>query len=304
MARKFSKTFWCFSAVSLCLMVGFALWGVQAAAQGSHAAHGDKSGSIVAKKKEVKFEVISIRPVKPGWSPYDGAPAPLSNANPTPDGFLSTLTVWQMLMIAYAPDDQSWGNIPVVNSPSWAGDWYVINARVSDADVEAWRNQSGHHELLRSAMRDLLKERCKLVVHQQPTELPDYKLVIRKKGLKMKAAVPGSAPPKGYTLPSGAVRFATGPRERPTWHYYGATIGDLVEFLSPSGTGSPRPPVHEETGLTERYDFTVQMVENPSRDRAESIYNFPVAPLGLELKPGKYRGFKLVIDHLEKPSPN
>ncbi len=304
MVHKLSKTSCHFCLVSLFLVTGFALWGIQAAAQGSNVAHGGKSSSEGAKKKEVKFEVISIRPAKPGWSPYDGGSAPVGNTNPTPTGFVSTLTIWQMLMIAYAPDDQSWGSIPIVNWPAWPADWYVVNARISEADVEAWRNQSGHHDLLHSAMRNLLKDRCKLVVHMQPTELPDYKLVIRKKGLKMKTAVPGSAHPKGFTLPSGAVRFADGPRERPTWHYYGATIGDLVEFLSPAGTGSPVPPVHDETGLTGRYDFAIQMIDDPSRDPAESIYNFPVTPLGLELKPGKYPGFKMVIDHIEKPSAN
>jgi len=175
MAGKLSKTFLGFPLASLCLMTGFALPGVPAAAQGSNPAYG-KTGSA-AGKKEVKFEVISIRPAKPGWSPYDGSSAPVGNRNPTPDGFGSTLTVSQMLMIAYAPDDRSWGTIPVItntpdavswgssstsiiSAPKWFGDWYVIQARVSDADREAWRNQSGNHELLRSAMRDLLKEKA------------------------------------------------------------------------------------------------------------------------------------------------
>ncbi len=197
------------------------------------------------------------------------------------------------------------GPFPLVNWPPWPAEWYVINARVSDADAGDWRNQSGRHELLRSAIRDLLKERCKLVVHIELTELPDYKLLVQKKGLKIKATVPGSVPPKGAsTLPTGAARIGDGPRDRPTWHYYGATISDLVQFLSPAGTGSPRPPVHDETGLTGRYDFAITMVPDPSRDPRDSIYNFPVTPLGLELKPGKYPGFKLVIDHIEKPSAN
>lgn len=285
-------------------MVGSGFWGAQASAQQSAAVHGNSSGNAASKTKDVKFEVISIRPVKPGWTPYDGASAPVLNLNPDPTGFRSTLVVWQMLMIAYAPDDQSWGSIPVVNWPKWPADWYVINAHVPEADVAAWRNQSAHHELLRFAMQDLLRQRCKLTLHMEPAELPDYKLVIRKKGLKMKPTTPGSTPPKGFTLPSGAVRFAEGPRDRPTWHYYGATIGDLVEFLSPSGTGSSRPPIHDETGLTGRYDFTIQMADEPSRDPIDSIYNFPVTPLGLELRTGKYHGHKLVIDHIERPSAN
>jgi uncharacterized protein (TIGR03435 family) len=76
-------------------------------------------------------------------------------------------------------------------------------------------------------MRDLLKERCKLVAHEEPAEFSDYKLVIGTNGLKMKATAPGSTPPKGaYALPTGGFRLPTGPREKTTWHYYGATIGN------------------------------------------------------------------------------
>jgi uncharacterized protein (TIGR03435 family) len=284
-------------------MAGTSLLSASAAAQGSNTAQAHKTGSDSGAKKEVKFEVISIRALQPGSSQYGSHYDP----NPTPTGFLSTLTVWQMLMIAYAPDDQSWANIPIVNTPKWfqEADFYVINARVSDADQDAWRKQSNRHELLRSAMQDLLRERCKLVLHELPTEIRDYKLVIGRNGLKMKATVPGSTPPaEGHLLPTGGVRFATGPRDRPTWHYYGATMGELVNFLSPPGTGSPAPPIHDATGLTGRYDFTLQMIDEPSRDRYEEVFNFPVVPLGLELKPGKFSGIKLVIDHMEKPTPN
>jgi uncharacterized protein (TIGR03435 family) len=317
MVHRFSKTFRRYSVAFLCLMVGLTVLGVQARAQGSNGAHGSKLGSESAKKKDVKFEVISIRPVVPGSAVGAGY-----TPNPTPDGFVSSLTVWQMLMIAYAPNDQSWGSIPIIShtpdavswggnsatksAPKWLGDWYVINARVSDADRDAWRDQSSQHDLLRAAMRDLLKERCHLVVHEQPTDLPDYNLVIGKKGLKgLKATVPGSTPPKdAYRLPTGGFRFATGDRSRPTWHYYGATIGELIDFLRPPGNGSPAPPVRDQTGLTGRYDFAITMIDEPSRDPVEEIYNFPLGPLGLALKPGKYHAFSLIIEHMDKPSPN
>jgi hypothetical protein len=46
------------------------------------------------------------------------------------------------------------------------------------------------------------------------------------------------------------------------------------------------------------------MAETPSNDHADQTGNWPVASLGLELKPGKFPGSKLVIDHIEKPSAN
>lgn len=173
--RMFSDRFRGFS-LSLCLMIGSAVLSAPAAAQGDRApAH---KASSVTGKKEIKFEVISIRSAKPEFSPYDGGATHLGDTNPTPDGFISTLTAWQMLIIAYAPDDGSEPTVPMINAPKWLSnsppDWYVINARVSDADRDAWRNQSKRHELLHSAMRDLLKERCKLVAQEQPAEFPDY----------------------------------------------------------------------------------------------------------------------------------
>lgn len=300
---QFSKKFRLFPVAYLCLMLGSALWNSQAAAQGSSQAHGSKSVGDDARNEEMKFEVISIRPVKPGWSPYEGGVAQLSNTIPTPTGFVSALTVWQMLMIAYAPSDLAWDGVPMINPPNWLHDpdWYVINARVSEADISAWRNQSAHHELLRTAMQDLLKKRCKLVAHKQPAELPDYKLVIGKKGLKMKATAPGAPLPKGIPLATGGVRSGHRLGDRSIWDYYGANIGELVAFL---GNASPTRPIHDGTGLTGRYDFVMQQIDDPARDPEMQVYNWPVAPLGLELKPGSYHAFKLVIDHMEKPTPN
>lgn len=260
----------------------------------------------ISSKKEIHFEIISIHPVKPGWTPYDQASLPVSNTAPSPNGFGSTLTVWQMLMIAYAQNDQSWPSVQIVNAPAWLSDhnptWYAINARVAEADVKQWRNQSSHHELLRVAMQDLLQKRCKLTLHKIPSSVPDYKLLVRKSGLKMQTATPGAAlPKKTLALPSGGARFADGPRDKPTWHYYNATIDDLIEFLNAC---TQQRPIHDETGLKGRYNFAIKMVEHSSHDHDEQLFNWPIDALGLVLKPGKSPGFKLGIDHLERPSSN
>ena len=106
---------------------------------------------------------------------------------------------------------------------------------------------------------------------------------------------------KGAPLTTGGVRVSEVIGNRTTWHYYGATLGELIDFL---GKCSPSRPIHDATGLAGHYDFTLQMIENPSRDRSEEVYNWPVTPLGLELKPSKCPGSKLIIDHMEKPTSN
>ncbi len=54
-------------------------------------------------QREVKFEILSFRPIKPG--------AGLSfNDHPMPDGYRATLSIWQAIMLAYTSDDSAtWG---------------------------------------------------------------------------------------------------------------------------------------------------------------------------------------------------
>jgi len=259
-----------------------ALWSAAAVAQ-----NGD------AWKKGVRFEVFSIRP---------SAPGPWLNYGLTPDGFVMRLSLFEAIEYAYFPGDPgTWGvrGNMIQNLPDWASgtNMYDINARVAEEDVAAWRDQGEEHELLHSALRAALKERCKMVIHEQPTEVPDYQLVIAKKGLRLKASVPGAELPKGSHLPSGGVRV--GERGPARWHYYGATIVDLVDFLSFLSDGRA---IHDMTGLTGHYDFTLQLIDEPSPN--EMVFNWPVDQLGLELKPGKEVESTLVVDHIERPTPN
>ena len=93
----------------------------------------------------------------------------------------------------------------------------------------------------------------------------------------------------------------SGPRGKTTWTCYDATMEDLARFLSMS---SPGRPVRDKTGLTGRYDFTLEVVNEPVYGSPDTVYNYPVDPLGLTLKPGKETRSKLVIDHVERPSAN
>jgi len=206
-----------------------------------------------------------------------------------------------MLMLAYAPGNFStWNSTHVLNAPKWLqdGNWYMIDARVSEADREAWRNQK-NNELLHPALQAMLRERCKLVIHEVPTPIEVYNLVVKKGRSRLTATPPNFVLPKNDApLKSGGVRIAeSGTR----LHYYGATMADLVDFLTLSSAGRP---VHDATGLTGHYNFILQRIDEPSRDPEEMVYNWPVDQLGLEVKVGKSSGITLVIDHIEKPTPN
>jgi uncharacterized protein (TIGR03435 family) len=213
------------------------------------------------------------------------------------------LSIWQMIELAYAPEyNLISGSKQTLNQPAWAGEAYDIDARVSNADLKAWQAQTNQHELLRSALRAALVERCKLAIHEQFAISPTFELTIASQGSRLKPAAPVPANLVGVKLPSGAVStftHLTGNRE--VSHFHGATIADLVWFLS---CLSPFVPVRDKTGLTGRYDFDLQEIDEPSHLDADRVFNYPVDRLGLKLKPGKENRSILVIDHIEKPTPN
>jgi uncharacterized protein (TIGR03435 family) len=82
--------------------------------------------------------------------------------------------------------------------------------------------------------------------------------------------------------------------------FYNATVQDLVYYLGRVAGGAI--PVRDKTRLTGRYDFTIT---NRPRDPDENeIYRYSLKHLGLEIKRGTEQRAALVVDHIERPSPN
>jgi uncharacterized protein (TIGR03435 family) len=244
-----------------------------------------------APARDVKFEVLSIRPTP-------GSPSSFTT-NPAPNGYASRLSVFQMIMVTYGPLDSAlWGSVQILNAPGWVGDFYDINGRVSQADLKAWQNQSGEHELLRSALRAALKERFNLSIHEQPAIGRDFELIVDKRGPRLKTAAPDSTLPVGVKTPSGGVMvgkvLADG---KSLWDCHGMNMQDLAWYLSKLSI-----PVRDKTGLAGRYDFTLRQVDlSPDEDH---VYRFPIDQLGLKLKPGTENRPNLVVDHIDKPTAN
>ena len=65
-------------------------------------------------------------------------------------------------------------------------------------------------------------------------------------------------------------------------------------------------PVQDKTGLTGLYDFTWAEQEGGEiqDDLGGTLYKWPIAGLGLVLKPGVGPATIFVIDHIEKPDAN
>ena len=94
-------------------------------------------------EKEFKFEVLSIHPAQSGG---------LMGGSVSPNGYTARVTLWQAIAIAYAPggwDPRTWTSVKITNNPGWLADTYRFDARVAQADLKAWQNQSTDRELLR-----------------------------------------------------------------------------------------------------------------------------------------------------------
>lgn len=207
-------------------------------------------------------------------------------------------------MLAHTTEDSAaWGATELKNAPNWLGDFYEIDARVSQADLLPWQHQSNQYELLRSAMRAALRERCKLAIHEESaaSQREMLELIVAKGGTRLKTAAPDAKlPPGGMKLPSGGVAIGERVGGLTVWHYYSATMGDLAQFLK---IISNRRSVYDKTRLTGRYDFTFRQASEIGHGD-DAIDNFPITHLGLKLRSGKESRPILVIDHIEKPLPN
>lgn len=181
-------------------------------------------GMAQTSAREVRFEVLSIKPMRPGTNIYTGG---TGLTDPSLNGFVSRLSILQMILLAYASADyKTWGGVQVRNLPSWDGRFYDINARVAGTDLKAWQHQSRQRELLRAAMRTALKERCKLVLHEEPSTADAFELVIGKQGPKLPAADPrfkdpAFKPPVSRALTGGGFILPEMVKDRQVRHFFG-----------------------------------------------------------------------------------
>ncbi len=188
---------------------------------------------------------------------------------------------------------------------------YNIDARIADLDAQAWQDPMQRKQMLHAMMQTLLAERCKLVAHREMRERPIYALVVAKNGPKLKAVEPGEAEairakhPDAVGVPGGSGFFVRGEKNGHI-DIYGATTGTLALLLS----GPAGRPVVDKTGLTNIYDMHLDLGQkgppaaDGSADPGTSVFTSVQEQLGLKLESQKDQVEYLVIDHIERPSPN
>jgi uncharacterized protein (TIGR03435 family) len=242
-------------------------------------------------KKLISFDVVSIRPASaPGWL-----------TRFTKVGFeADAAPVQYLLRVAFssqiAPPD-------ILGVPKWAAETYDIRAKVAPEDVEEYNSLSREQQGL--MLQELLADRFHLRFHFGTTEHLAYTMTLLGSGSKLERHQAG----KEYSgngdneplMPvDGMLRFRANPD----------SMTHLARRLSWT-SDVERKAVIDRSGLNGFYKFDltwcpIQDDPNPPTTTCNgpSLFTALKEQLGLELKPTKSSFPTLIVDALDKPSPN
>ena len=227
------------------------------------------------------------------------------------------LTLRNYLTMAYDVKDYQ------IVAPDWMStDHFDIVAKRPDA--------SGGEQDLRGMVASLLTDRFKMVIHRETRDLPAYALVVGKSGLKIKELPPD---PDGADTGKVDVNVTGGGHGgtvvnlgNGSYMSYGLNKLEAKKVTFPSLMDSLSKfvdrPIVDQTGLTGRYDFTLEysidelrnlvrasgadasQIPDMGGDPAISIFS-SLEALGLKLEPRKAPVQVVVIDRAEKtPTAN
>ncbi len=174
-------------------------------------------------------------------------------------------------------------------------------------DIDAVPDQPGtpNVDQMRIMVRKLLADRFALKFHQEKRDLSAYVLTAGKTGQKLTPTqVKGNLP--GFFASPGTGGL--------TLHLINGTMSDFTSFLQMLVLDKP---VVDQTGITGRFDSNVtftpdqaQFNGNPPKlpkadvPDASDLFTAIQLQMGLKLAAEKTAVDVVVIDHVEKPSPN
>lgn len=283
---------------AMSLIVPSALKEVRATAEQSQEHPGSAEG------KRWKFSVVSIRRNNSGGPQHIGVA--------TADGYqMKNLFLGYLLLTAYVPqtgDGTFYSPDEFIGMPAWLtgdDDHYDVDAKVDEADLADWQNPAKQPAMLRSMLREMLEDRLKLVVHSGTREAAVYLLLVGKNGPKFKETNPGEIHPGARPMPGGGTLSREEKDNQMTVHYFGISMAQLARFV----LGDAGRPVEDKTGLAGKYDVTIvrplpESAGTPEVKPVEISAADIANQLGLKLEPAKGQVETLVIDHVERPSPN
>jgi uncharacterized protein (TIGR03435 family) len=234
-----------------------------------------------------KFDVVTIKPSDPN------RPGKLFTIRGRHVMTINT-TVNDLITFGYSIQTRQ-----MVNAPAWFEEKYDIDGV---PDVEGQPNI----KQMRILIRDALVERFGLKFHNEQRELSVYALTVAKGGPKLTITTDKPSTP-GNFLFRGPGRLMV-------------TNSTMADFCHGMQEAVMDKPVVDQTGLTDRYDFNLNWTPDQSQFAAmggnvpppntddpnapPSLYVALQEQLGLKLESGKAQVDVMVIDNVEKPSPN
>jgi len=266
-----------------------------------------------AQEARATFGVASIKASKcePNISPVALSPDRLS---------LPCRAVRDLIEQAYGKRVRSPLRTNVLGGPAW------IDSEVWDIEAKA----SGAHsrsEMNGPMMQRLLEDRFRLRIHRETRIVPIYELTVAKAGPKLQVSRQGSCTQIDRDNPPPLADLServcgTGFFGESRVEIWGATMADLSDFL---WTRMDRDVI-DRTGISGRYDINLKIQPNPNPDPPDvapaapgstpgysvvvrRTYDRMVPPaveqqLGLKLISTTVPDEFIVVDHIERPSPN
>jgi uncharacterized protein (TIGR03435 family) len=234
-----------------------------------------------------KFDVVTVKP-----------------SDPNRPGKLFTIRGRQVLTINTTVNDlitfaYSLQTKEILNAPAWMDEKYDVDGV---PDVEGQPNI----QQMRMLIADALVQRFGLKFHTEQRELTAYALTVAKGGPKLTVSTDPKNSPGGFGFGGlGKLRVRN---------------FTMKEFCHGMQEAVMDKPVVDQTGLTERYDFTLNWTPDQSQfasfgahipppnpddpNPLPSLYTALQEQLGLKMDVTKANVDVMVIDHMDKPSAN
>lgn len=282
------------------LMASFLLALLVAPGWGSLRAQRERAG-VEAASSRPQFDVASIKPNRSVSPPRAGF---------RPNAFEAVnATARQLITLAYGGDPQNVVD-EIIGGPAWFdSERFDVSARIADG--------AGNMAQGRAMLQSLLEDRFNIRVHRERQERPVYKLVIAPgdrpaSGLKR---APLDCSKRADTRPAGTPGLAYCGIDRAPGRSTGRSMP--MRLLADTLSSRVGRQVIDETGLAGEWDWDLEWSPRPSEpvnpgdvtaapapSDGPSIFAAVQEQLGLRLESGRALLDVLVIDAVERPSPN
>jgi uncharacterized protein (TIGR03435 family) len=210
----------------------------------------------------------------------------------------------------------------LVGLPDWASSERFDIAAKAEQDFPRTGEKPSRAQLM---VQSLLEERFKLVSHRETRDLPAYALVLARadgrlgpqlKQSDVDCAALAAAQKAGGAASGGGAVAAPGPSSRPALaerrpctmtssdSMLRATAIPIAALIATLSSATQRMVV-DRTGLTGSFDFDLTFAREQSPDTsAPSVFTAVQEQLGLKLESVRVPMEVLVIDSIERPTPD